>query len=100
MCEECYPFVSTQISFSTVEPIVYPTRWALLKDVISPNFAIALAAYGFVGGILMNSYFSTSVPFLGSLSTRCTHRYFYYMNDEAFKDGSRFILKITGMDGA
>lgn len=57
-----------------VEPTIYTTRWALLKGILTPNFMLLVAMYSAIGGVLMNSYFSTSVPFLGSLSTRCTYR--------------------------
>jgi len=57
-----------------VEPTVYLTRWAILKDFFNPLFVMILFIYGILGGVLMNSYFSVTLPFLGQLSVQCASR--------------------------
>jgi len=72
LCVSGLAFVNLKLY--TVEPTIYLTRWAMLKDFFNPLFMMILFVYGILGGVLMNSYFSVTLPFLGQLSARCATR--------------------------
>ena len=59
----------------SVEPTVYQTRWAMLKDVCSLHFILLLAIYSFTSGVFVNCYVNLALPSVGSLSVNCSDRY-------------------------
>ncbi|KAI9555500.1 hypothetical protein GHT06_018015 [Daphnia sinensis] len=75
-------FTFTHLRCYKTEPLVYSTRWAILKQLSSPSFLLLLAWYCNICGILMNAYFGMTVPFLGSMSTQCSDRKAWCLNEQ------------------
>lgn len=70
------------LKYYRVEPLVYPTRWAMLKEFASPSFILLLALNSTITGVLVLSYFKTSgVPLLSSLSKQCSERNSWCLNE-------------------